>query len=313
MLEKTGLSQSAIAWITMFLIGGLWGFTIPLSKIAVSTGHQPFGLIFWQVVIAVIVLGGVQVYRGWRPQLSAGVLLFCCGVSFTGTLIPNSTSYLAQQHLPAGVMAIVIATVPMFSLALALTFRIEKASLIRFMGIVFGFAAMVLIVLPDTSLPDPEKAIYVLVALIAPVFYGIESIFVSMKQPKNIDAITILFMASLIGCFIALPAALLSDQWIDPFQPWGNAEWALIVSSVIHAIVYCTFIWLISYAGPVFSDQAAYPVTLSGVLFSMVILGEVYSAWIWVSLGLVILGLVMVQPRFSAPETKDLIEEPANG
>lgn len=307
------LPNSVLAWSSMILIGLLWGLTIPLTKIAVSTGHQPFGLIFWQTAIGVILLGSFQLMRGWRPKFTVPVMVFFTVISFSGTLIPNFTSYLAQQHLPAGVMAIVIAMVPMFSLSFAILAKIETPSIIRFSGIVLGFVAMVLIAIPETSLPDPSKAIFVLIALIAPVFYGFESVFVALRQPDDVDAITILFMASLIGCIIVSPLAVLSGQWINPLDPWGDAEWALIASSAIHAMVYCTFIWLVRFAGPVFSDQASYPVTLSGVVLSIVLLGEGYSSWIWLSLFLVMFGLALVQPRFSLPETSVEVSEGSNG
>lgn len=286
----------------MLTVGFLWGLTIPLSKIAVSTGYQPFGLIFWQLVISVLVLGIVQIARGWRPKLNRALIAFFTVISFSGTLIPNSTSYLAQQHLPAGVMAIVIATVPMFSLAFAVGLKIEPGSWVRLGGIVAGFLAMVMIAVPETSLPDSDKAVFLLVALVAPIFYGIESVYVAIKQPDEIDAITILFMASLIGAFVALPLSLVSEQWINPLNPWGNAEWALVASSTIHALVYTAFMWLIRFAGPVFSDQAAYPVTISGVFMSMLLLDESYSGWIWLALIVMMVGLALVQPRFAAPE-----------
>lgn len=305
-------SKSLVAWVTMLTVGLLWGLTIPLSKIAVSTGHQPFGLIFWQLVIGVLVLGVVQLARGWRPNLSRGLIGFFTVIAFSGTLIPNSTSYLAQQHLPAGVMAIVIATVPMFSLAFAVSLRIEPASWVRLGGIIAGFAGMAMIALPQSSLPEPDKVVFLLVALVAPVFYGIESVYVAIKQPDGVDAITILFMASLIGALVALPLSLVSGQWINPLDPWGNAEWALIASSAIHVLVYTAFMWLIRFAGPVFSDQAAYPVTLSGVVLSMVLLDESYSGWVWLALIMVMVGLALVQPRFAAPEPVEELKDPSN-
>lgn len=44
-----------------------WGSTQPLGKIATTTGHGPFGLIFWQLVVCVLVLGGFRygAARGW--------------------------------------------------------------------------------------------------------------------------------------------------------------------------------------------------------------------------------------------------------
>ncbi len=293
----TPRSRTLIAWGAMLTIGLLWGGTIPLSKIAVSTGHQPFGLIFWQLVISVLLLGLVLVFRGWRPVINRELLFYFSVIAICGTLLPNGTSYLAQQHLPAGVMSIGIATVPMFTFALALIVRIEAFDLQRVFGIVVAFIAMVMIALPESSLPDPSKAIFVLVALVAPFFYGVEANYIASHKPAGVEPVSTLFMASVLGLIFVTPVALSTGQWIDPLDPWRAPEWAFISASIIHAITYCAFIWLVGFGGPVFGVQTAYPVTLSGVFLSVVFLGEGYSGWIWLSLVLVIIGLLLVQPK----------------
>jgi len=288
----------------MLLIGVLWGGTLPLSQIAVSTGYKPFGLIFWQVVLGVILLGVVLLMRGWRPSFTRERMVFYLAIAFMGTIIPNGFSYLAFAQLPAGVMSIIIATVPMFALMIALAMRVEGFSLQRVTGVLIGFSAMALIAAPETSLPDPEKAIFVLVALIAPLFYGLESNYIAARTPEGTDAVSTLFMASLIAVFLTGPAAIASGQWISPMAPWGPPEYAIMASSVIHAVTYVGYIWLVGYGGPVFSVQVAYPVTLSGVFLSVVFLGEGYSGWIWLALVLVIIGLVLVQPRLDDLEVE---------
>ena len=169
----------------MLGIGTLWGITIPLSKIAVSTGYQPFGLIFWQVAISVLVLGAVLLWRGWRPKISRELLFYFSVIAISGTILPNGTSYWAQQHLPAGVMSISIATVPMFTLIIALVLRLEQFSLVRLTGILVAFVAMVLIAAPESSLPDSSKAIFILVALV----------FLGRFITKELDAFVEVFAA----------------------------------------------------------------------------------------------------------------------
>ncbi len=289
--------RQIIAWTAMLLFGLAWGATIPLTKIAVSTGHGPFGLIFWQLVIGVIVLGSILFLRGWRPTLNRVLFIYFLVIAIIGTIIPNGFSYVASYHLPAGVMAIAIALVPMFTLLIALGARVEKPVSSRMFGVLIGFVAMVMIAAPDTSLPEPEKAIFVLVALVAPFFYGVEANYIALKTPQNTDAISTLFMASFIGLFVIAPFLLITDQWVDPMATWGAPEYSLIGASVIHAVTYCGYIWLVGYGGPVFSVQMAYPVTLSGVFFSILFLGEAYSGWIWGALVLVILALFLVQPK----------------
>lgn len=290
-------NRNLVAWVAMLGIGLLWGSTIPMAKIAVSTGYQPLGLIFWQLVIGVLVLGVVLFFKGWRPQLNRKKLIFYFLLSVFGTLLPNSFSFLAASHLPAGVMAIAIATVPMFALVMALGIGAEKFSALRILGVLIGFTAMVMIAAPQTSLPEPEKAIFVLVALIAPFCYGIETNIIAVKTPKGTDAISTLFMASFLGLIVVTPFTLASGQWVDIAVTWDLPIYALMASSVIHALTYVGYIWLVGFGGPVFGVQVAYPVTISGVLFSILFLSEGYSAWIWGALVLVIFGLMLVQPK----------------
>ena len=278
-------------------LGTTWGLTVPLTKIAVSTGHKPLGLISWQMLIATIALSAISVARRVGPDLNRRTLIYFLTIGLLGTIFPNSFSYLAASHLPAGVMGIVIASVPMFSLGIALGLRIERPSLRRGIGVLFGAGAVILLVGPETSLPDPDKAIFVLVALVAPFFYGAEGNYIAARAPADVDPVVTLLGASAIGCLIAWPLAVSTDSLVDLFTPWGPAEWALLLSSLCHVVAYTGYIWLVGKAGPVFASQAAYVVTVSAVLLSALILRETYSGWVWSALILMIAGLALVQPR----------------
>jgi len=49
----------------------------------------------------------------------------------------------------------------------------------------------------------------------------------------------------------------------------------------------------------VFSSQVAYLVTGWGVLWSMLLLGEWYSIWVWMAFALMLVGITLVRPRDS--------------
>ena len=51
--------------------------------------------------------------------------------------------------------------------------------------------------------------------------------------------------------------------------------------------------------GAVFAAQVSYFVTVAGVVWSMVILDEVHSKFIWMSLVCMILGMALVKPDLS--------------
>lgn len=298
--------MKSIFWVAaLLLIGAAWGLSIPLTKIAVSTGHQPLGLIFWQLVVAVLALGSISILRGSRLRLTRPMLLFCGIIAVLGTILPNSFSYVAAANLPAGIMAIVISLVPIFALPIATALKIEHPSFIRLIGVLLGAAAIIVLLAPSTALPGASASFFVMIALIAPLCYAIEDNFVSLKGTNGLDPMQVILGASLIGVVLAAPLALGFGQWIDITQPWTAAEYALLGSALLHAFAYTGYIWLIGHTGPVFSAMVAYIVTGSGVLWSMLLLGESYSGPVWLAFGLMIVAMTLVRPKHEAAKHSD--------
>ncbi len=296
-------STTLTAFAGLIFFGICWGATQPFAKVAVSTGHQPMGLIFWQMLIAVIALGIILLVKGIKVPLDRRHFIYYLAIAVIGTLIPQSFSYLAAAQLPAGIMAVAITTVPMFSLFIALAVGNEKFQISRSLGILLGVSAMLLIALPEASLPMPGQTFWVFIALIAPICYGFEGNFVASKVPDDLNPIAALWGASVVGVIISLPWALVTDQYVNLFKVWEAAEWALLGSSIGHVIAYTGYMWLIGFAGVVFTAQVAYVVMISAILISMAWLGESYSSWVWMAIALMLIGLTMVQPIGKLPET----------
>jgi drug/metabolite transporter (DMT)-like permease len=281
----------------LLLLGIGWGSTQSLGKLAVSSGHQHFGLIFWQLVIGAVLLGAVNLLRRQSFAITAAGLRFAVVIALIGTLIPNSTFYMSVAHLPGGVMSILISTIPLLSFPLALLLGMDRFSARRLLGLCFGLVGVALIAMPQSSLPSPEMVAWLPVAMIGPLFYALEGNIVAKWGTAGLDAVQAMFWASLVGAVMALPLALLSGHWINPLPPYGVPELALIASSCVHALVYAAYVWLAARAGAVFAAQTAYFVTGSGVLWAMLLLGERFSGWVWAALVVMLLGLFLVQPR----------------
>ena len=285
---------------TLCVLGLGWGITQPLGKIATSTGHQPFGLIFWQLVICSVVLGAVSLPRGKGLVFRRDALQFYVVVALLGTLIPNYTFYASVRHLPAGIMSILISTIPLIAFPLALVLGIDRFSVLRLFGLLLGVAGVGMIALPDGSLPAAGMAAYLPLAMLGPLFYATEATYVAKWGTAGLDPVQAMFGASVVGAVLCLPVALASGQFIDPTGAWGRAEWALIASSSIHALVYAAYVWLAARAGAVFASQTSYLVTATGLIWAMVLLGERFSPIVWLSLVVMLSGVALVQPRAQA-------------
>lgn len=288
----------AALFLALLAIGAGWALTQPLNKLAVSTGHAAIGLIFWQSVIGALVLGALlTLRRRWfRPRPAQWRMALV--IALTGTVLPGLASYSAAVHLQAGVLAILLSLVPILSFPMALAFGTETFRAQRLLGLALGLVAVGLILLPQvgTKAPAPVALIWVPVAMIAATLYALEGNIVARFGTAGMGPIQTLFLASLIGAAISAPLAAVTGRFLMP-QSFGVAEQALALSSLVHALVYSGYVWLIGRAGPVFAVQISYLVTLFGVIWSMLILGERYGGGVWAALIIMLAGMAMVQPR----------------
>ncbi|OUS05316.1 hypothetical protein A9Q96_12080 [Rhodobacterales bacterium 52_120_T64] len=285
-------------YLALIIMGATWGVTPVLIKIAVSAGHHPFGMIVWTNLVSVILSGVVTLAQRRSLPISAPHLKLYLGVSLLGAVIPNVLNFTAAVHLPAGIMSIMIALVPMFAMPIALVMGFEKTSLIRFLGALCGAVAIVLIVGPETGLPDSSKVGFVFVALGASLCYGAEGNFLTWFGMRELNPVQVLFGASLVGLIISVPIAGATGHFI-PLDNLGASEFAIIFASVISWGTYATYIWIIGRAGPVFASQVAYLVTGFGVIWAMLLLGERYSVWVWMAFALMLVGIALVKPHES--------------
>ena len=286
-----------LPYAALIAFGIGWGASIPLSKIAVSGGHMPLGLIFWQFVIGVVLLGAMIVARGSFPSITAGSIRLFVIIAFVGTILPNYASYSAAVYVPGYALAICIAAVPMFAFPIAIAIGNEWFSASRFLGLITGMAGVAILVLPEASLPDKMAVLFIPIALAASLFYGIEGNYIAKFGTLHHNAIETLWGASLIGMIVLLPLTLWSGQWINPMNGIGAPELALVASAVLHALVYAGYVWLVARVGATFAAQVSYFVTLFGVGWSVVLLNETLTIYLFVSLGFMLIGMALVSPR----------------
>jgi drug/metabolite transporter (DMT)-like permease len=226
-----------------------------------------------------------------RPHLERFV-----AVAAFGAVLPGYFTFLTADELPAGVRSLIIAIVPMFVLPMALALGFEKPDVRRTLGVLLGAAAIALIAMPGAGLPPAAGLGIILLALISPFSYGIEANYLAWRGSDGLHPFQLLFGASIVGTALTWPLAAATDQLVWPSDGWGRVEAAVVLSGVLNALAYAGYVWLVGQAGSLFASQVAYLVTCFGVLWSMALLGERYSAWIWAAFVLMLAGIALVQP-----------------
>jgi drug/metabolite transporter (DMT)-like permease len=283
-------------WVLLLFTGIIWGATFSLAKIAADGGGHPLGINYWQALIGAFVLLVIGLVSGQFSKIKSNQIPFYLTCGVLGTVIPGTLFYYAASRVSPGVLSITVATVPLMTVVAAVMLGVEKLQASRILGVVFGIVSIFLLVGPEESLPDPAAIPWVFVALLSAVCYSAESLVLALRTPAGITTITIAAGMYIAAALIMTPLVIFSGTFVPLAWPLGDVEWAIITLAVCSVAAYSLYIVLIINAGPVFGSQTAYVVTISGVIWGILIFDEHHSIWLWASVFVMMLALFLVRP-----------------
>ncbi len=194
-------------------------------------------------------------------------------------------------------MALAIALVPIATYAGAIWLKHDQPSLRRCIGLGMGAVAALLVVLPETSLPERSDMVWMLLPFGVVLCYAAEHLYFAFKAPPNVPSEGLLLLMLIGAALTLLPLTLVTSTFHVPTFPPNKTDLALLGVAIVTVLDYFLFMFLMARAGPVFTSQAAYVVTLAGVGWGMLLFGESHSIWIWIALIMALLGVSLVQPK----------------
>ncbi len=197
------------------------------------------------------------------------------------------------QEVQSNLAAILMASTPLTATALAHFFtNNEKINLTKSFGILIGFSGIVFL-FSDNLLIDKNNFFSAFSILFGSCFYvigGLLTLKISNKKNENVTASILIW-----GTIFLLPIALLFEQ------PWNLTPRLDSTLSLIYLGVFSTGIaWLLRFYilkhnGLVFQSQVAYLIPIFGVILGYLILDEVITSKVIISLIAVIIGIYIVK------------------
>ena len=149
---------------------------------------------------------------------------------------------------------------------------------------------------PGNSATKPIPLFWAAVYLVVALFYGFEGNYVTRWGTAGMNAFQVMLGASAVGLILTTPLMIWDGQFIAPNWPLGRVQGAHLVASVVHVLVYASYVWLVSRAGAVFGAQVSYLVTGFGLIWAWMILQEGYAPTLWIALAAMFAGMYFVQP-----------------
>jgi drug/metabolite transporter (DMT)-like permease len=215
-------------------------------------------------------------------------------------VIPGAAFFYAAAHVPAGVLSITLGLVPIVTFVASAFIGLEKFAMARVFGVVLGALAVVLLVGPEGSLPDPTQLPWTFLGFAAAACYATLSIVLALTAPPGANSLMLTCGMFVTASLLMVPILYLTGSFVPFGWPWGIVEWSFLGLGAVNAVAYTLFFILVDRAGPVFSSFTANMVTLFGVLWGIVIFSERNSIWVWLSFATIMIALALVAPRGKA-------------
>ena len=297
------VNNSHLVPLSMLLFGAaIFSMTFSLNRIAITEGIPVVAFVFWQSLGAALLAFVAAVATRQLPSLRRKDLRFYLLVGTFGSAVPITLLAFAASKVPVGAIALSLTLEPILTYVIAVLFRIDRVRLLRIAGIAVGLAGVLLVLLPDQSLPEPGMAPWLLMAFGAPLCWAICNVCMAILRPPESRSIPLTCGKFFAAAILMLPVMAMTDNWWTFDSIMTDGDWALIGTIVIGAVFLVLTFEIIRIAGPVFFSTYGYFGTLIGLGWAALYFGEVPSSWIWAAIAILFLGVFLVN-RTSKPSS----------
>lgn len=288
--------MSAPEWGLLLLLSLVWGGSFFFGKLAVAE-VGPLTIALVRVTIAALALRLVARLRAeaipatptaWKTFLTMGLL---------NNAIPFTLIFWAQTRIPVGLASILNATTPLFAVLVAhLLTADEKITRGRLLGVIMGFAGVVLIVGPSLLFGEDRQLLAEAAVLGAAISYALAAMF-GRRFRGQLPLVTA--AGQLSGAtIILLPLAMVIDR------PWTHAApgpvtiVALLALALLStAFAYVVYFRLLAASGATNVVLVTLLVPVSALLLGRVFLDESVSSRSLAGIFAIALGLAAIDGR----------------
>lgn len=289
--------------LILIACGVLWGLVVPLAKLASEVEAHPVGLAILIDTLGAVLCIGISLRRGTLPKLSSlgrGDISFIVVFALLSAVLNQVLVYWMASQLPAFIVSIVIVLEGFIVFLFAALMRTEVASLKRFAGLGLGLVGIIVILLFGMPVNIAANWLWVGLALLIPVTYAAEDLFIAERRPARIDTIALFGLVQVVSVATLIPIAFVTNDFVPFEQLGGQTGIIVLLMATASNAAMLLFMWLIKTTGAVFGSQTAYAGTAAGIGWSMLLLGEAVPLLTWGALALVFLGLLLVEPKQEA-------------
>lgn len=277
----------------MIVMGTMWGLQFSMLKRAGQGGYSDLTLITFALVLLSIAFLALSAVRGEMIRPERRLLAFFLITAFLGYIIPLGATLYAATVLDAGILTMIACLSPVIAVAAALVLRVESVSFRRSVAVGLGCISVGLITFPEFQVQEFGHLPWIAVAIVVPLCYGFESIYVSRFWPVGMTPLQAVTGETLVAALIVFPVFLLQgDPGLQSIK-WSGAEIALLVFVAAGTIEGIAYFRIIQSSGAVFVNFGSFVGLVSGVCWGMILFNETHGPNIWIAVAILVVALAL--------------------
>ena len=301
---------NATIWVALITVYLVWGSTYLAIRVVVETTPPLLAMGGRFLAAGILLATFLLVRRGPRALAVTRKELY--GAGLVGLLLllgGNGGVAVAEQSVPSGITALLVAATPLWLVLLRRVAR-ERVARLTLAGTGLGFVGIAVLVLPGgLTAPDgsPVRVGGLLIVVGAAAAWAVGS-FASSRIAMPRDAFVATTWEMLLGGAGLTLSGAVSGEFAD-FHPadmagpaWAWLAYLVVVGSLV---AFSAYVWLLGNAPLSLTATYAYVNPVVAVLLGALVLSEPLTAAVLVGGAVVVLGVGLVvtseRPRRATP------------
>ena len=283
MADSDGISERLRGILFIILSASSFAAVDGLSKALADT--QSVGQIVWAryaLALPVLILTTPRaqwrrLFKTTRPasQLSRGLM----PLAVSGTMV------LAVRYLPLAEATVILFSAPFLVVALSVPFLGERVHPASWVGVVVGFAAVLLVARPGFG----EISKYTIFPLAAAVFFALFQLVTRRLAATGERAQTTLAWTLAVGTVAATPVALMTWAPVTP------SAWLLMIAlGVVFGLAQAFMVRAFAHAPAGVLAPFGYAQIIAATIFGMIVFGAIPDVWTLLGVAMIIAAGVYV-------------------
>jgi len=275
----------------------IWGVSFLLIKVAVHD-MSPTVLLFLRSAsgllgLAVIVkaMGRPLIGPGWRTRLGSFAFM-----AITNAIIPWVAIAWGEERISSGLASILNSTTTLWTaIIIYWAMPSERPSIVNYVGVVVGFAGVVILVLPDLRTHGVSANVLgTLAVLVASLSYALNAIYQRTRM-RNVSVFDISIGQLAAATVFAIPLAIPSLASVH--VAWQSLGAVLALGAAGTGVAYLLYYFVMNSLGAVRAAGVTFLVPITAVFWGVVLLHETVNLPMVIGMAVILGGILLANLR----------------